>query len=96
VLDQEITPPRAVAEQRAHFVEGLQVDLAALGGPPRAVSPARPGRLIVGPRVHTGILLNARRAGFIDQKQAPNCHQSIEILYRATDIGICPSRRLLH
>ena len=96
VLDQEIAPPRPVAEQRAHLVEGLRVDLAALGRSPRAVAPSRPGRLIVGPRVHAGILLNVRRAGFIDQKQAPNCHQSIEILYRAIDTGgSSPVRRLL-
>ena len=89
VLDQEIAPPWPVAEQRAHLVERLRVDLAALGRTPRAVAPSRPGGLIVGPRVHAGILLKVRRAGFIDQKQAPNCHQSIEILYRSIDTGAC-------
>jgi hypothetical protein len=81
VLDQEIAPPWPVAEQRTHLVECLRFDLAALGRTPRAVAPSRPRGLIVGPRVHAGILLKVTRAGFIDQKQAPNCHQSIEFFY---------------
>ena len=79
MLDQEIAPARAVAEQRAHLVERLRVDLAALGRTSRAVAPSRPGSLIVGPRVHAGILLKAEERDVVDQKQAPNYHQSIEI-----------------
>jgi 7,8-dihydro-6-hydroxymethylpterin-pyrophosphokinase len=36
VLDQEITLPRARAEQRAHLLERLRIDLPALWGAPRA------------------------------------------------------------
>ena len=35
MLDQQIAPARAVAEQRAHLVERLRIDLAALGRAPR-------------------------------------------------------------
>jgi hypothetical protein len=82
VLDQKIATPGPVAEQRTDLVERLWVDLAAPRRAPRTVAPSRPGSLIIGPRVHAGILLKARRAGFIDQKQAPNHHQSIEIIYQ--------------
>jgi hypothetical protein len=32
-----------------------------------------------------GILLNSQTTAEIDQKQALNCHQSIEILYQSCD-----------
>ena len=40
MLDQEIAPARPVGEQRAHFIERLRIDLAALG---RARRPAAAG-----------------------------------------------------
>ena len=52
VLDQEIAPALAVAQERAHLVERLGLDLAALGGPAGAVAPSRAGRALVGPRIH--------------------------------------------
>ena len=51
VLDQQIAPARAVAEQRADLVERLRIDLPALGRAARAVARGRLGRLaIVGSR----------------------------------------------
>ena len=32
MLDQEVTPPRPVAEQKSNLFSGLRIDLAALGG----------------------------------------------------------------
>ena len=52
MLDEKVAPPRPLAEKRAHLVERLGFDLAALGGFPRAVAPPRPGRSIIGPRIH--------------------------------------------
>ena len=45
VLDQQIAPALALAEQRAHLVERLRLDLPALGRLPRAVAPSRTGCL---------------------------------------------------
>jgi hypothetical protein len=41
VLDQEIAPARPVPQKRAHILESLQVDLPALGRPPRFAAAAR-------------------------------------------------------
>jgi hypothetical protein len=35
VLDQQIAPPRPLAQQCAHLVERRRIDLAALRGAPR-------------------------------------------------------------
>ncbi len=40
VLDQQVAPPLAVAEQRLHFVQRRRIDLPAL----RVIRPAPPAR----------------------------------------------------
>ena len=45
MLDQQIAPARALAEQRAHFVERLRIDLPALG---RAAADGRLPAVAVG------------------------------------------------
>jgi hypothetical protein len=55
MLDQEIAPALAVAQQRAHLRQRLRLDLAALGRLARAVAASQTS--IVGARVHIGILL---------------------------------------
>jgi hypothetical protein len=52
VLDQEIAPALALAQQGPHLGERLRLDLAALGCPAGAVAPSRAGRALVGPRIH--------------------------------------------
>jgi hypothetical protein len=57
MLDQEITPPRPVAEQGAHLRDRLHVELAALRRLLRALAPgslAHVGRLYW--RIHLKIL----------------------------------------
>jgi hypothetical protein len=56
MLDQEIAPALAVAQQRAHLRQRARIDLAALGGAARAVAPSQ-SSAIVGAGVHVGILL---------------------------------------
>ena len=50
MLDQEIAPPRARAEQRAHLGERGRVDLPALGGAARATAAVtvRPAAVCLG------------------------------------------------
>jgi hypothetical protein len=43
-----------------------------------------------------GILLNSQTTAEIDQKQALNRHQSIEILYQSCDLGATPRYGLSH
>ncbi len=89
VLDQEIAPALAIAQQRAHLRERSRLDLAAFRRLAGAVAPSRTGALLVGARVHgLGILLKPRKTEVVDQKQAPNCHRSIEIFYRICDPGV--------
>ena len=40
MLDQQIAPALAIAQQRAHLVERLRIDLAAFGRPPRPAAAA--------------------------------------------------------
>src|SRR5262249_52569229 len=56
MLDQEIAPALALAQQRAHLRQRPRLDLAALGRFARAVAPSQ-SAAIVGARVHVGILL---------------------------------------
>jgi hypothetical protein len=67
VLNQQITPARAVTEQRPHLLESTQINLAALGGAARtpgaigAVGPAireRCGIHWKASRAHIGAALN--------------------------------------
>jgi hypothetical protein len=90
VLDQEIALARAIAEQGTHFGERLGLDLAAFGRPARAVAPPRARSLIVGPRVHAWNPSRLTRTKMVDQKQARNGHQLIEILYQLCDTGSLP------
>jgi hypothetical protein len=60
VLDQEIAPALAVAQQHAHLRERLRFNLPALGRFARAVAPPQ-SSAIVGTRVHVGILLKPQK-----------------------------------
>src|SRR5207249_1085529 len=51
MLDQEIAPARAIAQQRAHLRQRLRLDLTAFGRLARAVAPAQ-SSAIVGACVH--------------------------------------------
>jgi len=59
MLDQEIAPALALAQQRAHLYQRLRLDLASLGRFARAVAASQTS--IVGARVHVGILLKPQK-----------------------------------
>jgi len=60
MLDQEIAPALALAQQRAHLNQRLRLDLASLGRFARAVAASQTS-VIVGARVHVGILLKPQK-----------------------------------
>jgi hypothetical protein len=96
VLDQEIAPPWPLAEHRAHLVECVGVDLAALGRTSRAVAPSRPGRLIVGPRVHAGILLNSEERDLSIKNKPPTAINRLKFSIERSIVGPAPVWRLQH
>jgi hypothetical protein len=55
VLDQQVTPPVAVAEQRLHFGKSGGIDLPALReiGPPPASRARMNAPVVSWPRLHT-------------------------------------------
>src|SRR5215467_14116006 len=59
MLDQEIAPALALAQQRVHLYQRLRLDLAALGRFAWAVAASQTS--IVGARVHVGILLKPQK-----------------------------------
>jgi hypothetical protein len=61
ILDQEIAPALAVAQQHAHVRERLRFNLPALGRFARAIAPSQ-SSAIVGARVHVGILSSHKSA----------------------------------
>src|SRR6516164_1942131 len=60
MLDQEIAPALALAQQRAHLFQRLRLDLATLGRFARPVAASQTSA-IVGARVHIGILLKPQK-----------------------------------
>ena len=60
MLDQQIAPPRPVAQQRADLVERGRIDLPALGGAAR-LAPARLGAIAAAGRRNLNIHRNLHR-----------------------------------
>src|SRR3979409_1410318 len=92
VLDQEVASPRPVAEQRAHLVECLRVHLPALGRASRAVAPSRPGSLIVGARVHAGILLKSEERDLSIKNKPPTAINRLTFSIKRSKLAFHASR----
>src|SRR5205085_8256729 len=71
MLDQEIAPALALAQQRAHLGQRLRLDLPALGRLAWPVAPSQ-SSAIVGARVHVGILLNRDSPDDVDGRRFLN------------------------
>ncbi len=72
VLDQQVAPALALAEQRAHLVERLRVDLAAFGRASRLAAASGVGAVSCGSRRHLNVHCLLRCAGLNPSKIRDN------------------------
>ena len=103
MLDQQVAPARPVVEQRAHLVERLKVDLAALRRAARAVLPLRTRRdrsAFARPCRAPLSSLDWNTTQVVDKEQGCNCHRydrnNLSSHGRFDVTAALPSVRLIH